>query len=430
MGRGDRFRRLKHRFENRRPSLSRLRLGRQIRDPLEQLGASVFESIQGIPTNRKKSNIPTTAEEGAAFDSVVVEASDGKLHHAGDDDSYSFSVAFSRWNSLRLGESNEGEDDDGDGDGDDDDVLATTMVMKLQILETDEVWFAIHKADDESEEKIHADDNGKTPWEELKPHLKEGGNPVAFFCVRQNRIQCARANIWRWKACDRVVISDIDGTLTKSNARGVLGTILTQNYDNVVHAGVCDLLSRLANSHTKTILEAQMPTTRILYLTSRPIHLANKTRNFLSGLTQPAANDSDTLPQGPILGFGGNLAKVLSMEVLSKSSQAFKANELERHIAGPFRRATEVELDFKMFVAAFGNNLNDVQAYHKSGVDLDKIFLIDKNSKIVTFQADDNEPPLREEGFPPHSWYNDRISAVFQGYCDTKLHSFLGMIDE
>lgn len=427
MGRGDRFRRLKHRFENRRPSLSRLRLGSQIRDPLEQLGASVYESIQGIPTNRNDSNIPTsettttTAEEGAAFDSIVVETSDGTLHHAGDDDSYSFSVAFSRWNSLRLGESNEGEDGDGD------DVLATTMIMKLQILETDEAWFGIHKADD----GIYTEYYEKTPWEELKPLLSEGANPVAFFCLFQNTIQFARANIWLWKACDRVVISDIDGTLTKSNARGVLGTILTQNYDRVAHEGVCDLLSRLANTQTsETTPEAQIPTTRILYLTSRPIHLANKTRAFLSGLTQPTASESATLPQGPILGFGGNLAKVLSMEVLSKSSQAFKYEELERHVAGPFQRATELKVDCEtLFLAAFGNNLNDVQAYHKSGLELDKIFLIDKNSKIVTFQADEKEPPLGEEGFSPHSWYNDRVSTVFNGYCDTKLHSFLGVSD-
>ena len=203
------------------------------------------------------------------------------------------------------------------------------------------------------------------------------------------------------------------------------------------------------------------PATRVVYLTARPIHLVHKTRRLLSGLQQSGlARPSEEelirfgLPKGPILGFGGNLAKVLAMEVLSKSTHTFKAGELERHVAGPFRRARARDHvlennnnegnsnrnESNTMVAAFGNTLKDVQAYHKIGIDLNRIFMIDENSRIVTFdkptpepcgsnhEPNDTEPPEGDDGshFPPHSWYSDRIGTVFEdGYGDKNLRSFL-----
>lgn len=120
------------------------------------------------------------------------------------------------------------------------------------------------------------------------------------------------------------------------------------------------------------------------------------------------------------------------MEVLSRTAQAFKAGELEKHIAGPFRRAHqqcfESNQNRNLFVAAFGNNFNDVQAYHKIGIDLDRIFVIDKNSHIATFQKTNESTITNEEGFPPHSWYRDRLSTISEeGYCDEKIFELLGI---
>ncbi len=472
MGWNQQIRNLKHRFENRRPSLSRLVLGTKIKNPLEHFDKPIYELASGIPIIKQTDSVTTTStesakvEEGAAFDSIVVEASDGSLHHAGDsgEESWSFSVAFAKWNSLRLGKSQDLEEEDDNHDNDDDEpqvppTESIAMAMKVQNMnDSEDSWFSVHNVE-ETIEKINGD-MAPWPWEELRPLLREGANHVVFFCHRRQHgddetpvLHFARASIWLWKVCDKVIISDIDGTLTKSNARGVLGTIITQNYDMVTHSGVCDLLSKLAHSqmplHTKALPESApalpLSRTRVVYLTSRPIHLANKTREFLSGLVQTVEDNATGLPVGPLLGFGGNLAKVLSMEVLSKTSQAFKAGELETRIVRPFRRArecgfqegemtTQASKDCEIFVAAFGNNLNDVQAYHKTGMDLKKIFLIDKNSKIVTFDKetiDDTEPPRGEEGFPPHSWYKDRISTVFEnGYFDEKLRAYLKVIDE
>ena len=478
------FRQMQGRIENSRRSrrVSRLVLGTKIDDPLEFFGTTTTTAAAALTSTSTSKEEETT---GTAFDSIVVEASDGKLHHAGDDGySYSFSVAFGRGNGLNLGDGDdngESENCDGEnGDGDGDKTPATTTTttttrMAMKLLDRDdgsgETLFRIHEHDPEKKEQ------NNPCWEELQPLLKEGANHVAFCCIHHDdndddknesgheNVQFARADIWLWKECDKVVISDIDGTITKSNARGVLGTILTNQYAAASHSGICHLLSEIATPE-ESPSSSSSSTKRVVYLTSRPIHLANKTRKFLSGLTQQQQrqqqqqdDDDDApgngLPEGPLLGFGGNLARVLAMEVLSKSTQAFKAGELEKHIAGPFRRCARNNQDTtqqeeerrndddsnsskdSIFVAAFGNNLNDVQAYHKIGVDLDKIFMIDKNSRIVTFdklnKAPKISPPPRkgdgdESSFPPHSWYKDCIGAIFEnGYSDKNLLFLLGV---
>ncbi len=432
------FRDIKHRFENRRKGLSRLVLGSPIEDPLEVFGTSSYSALEGLavlPSNSLAAN-EDRANEGTAFDTIVVEAFDGKLHHSGE-----FTVAFEKWNSLRLGDGISNEKDHPHDAGD---IPNASLVMKIQRTDgIGEAWFRLRDAE-ESTQDLKGPKTMTHSWEnDLKPFLKEGANPVVFCCLRKQIrngeettvMQYARASIWKWKVTDRVTISDIDGTITKSNARGVLGTILTDQYEKVCHDGICRFLSKLAASQLPdtdtTSSESSPPIHRIVYLTSRPIHLANKTRGFLSGLTQPQ-DDNDSivhgLPQGPFLGFGGNLAKVLSMEVLSKKAQAFKAAELEKHIAGPFRRARQSNPTESVFVAAFGNNFNDVQAYHKIGVDLDRTFVIDKNSKIITFDKSNASMTEEEDGFAPHSWYSDRVSTFFEnGYCDERLHMVLGI---
>lgn len=57
-------------------------------------------------------------------------------------------------------------------------------------------------------------------------NLQEGANDVVFSVTTQYQGTCrCRATIYLWKWDDKVVISDIDGTITKSDA---LGHILPQ----------------------------------------------------------------------------------------------------------------------------------------------------------------------------------------------------------
>jgi hypothetical protein len=274
----------------------------------------------------------------------------------------------------------------------------------------------------------------------LAEFLLPGRNPIRYLLVQDDKIiGVARANIYLWSYQDRIVISDIDGTITKSNARGVVDTLLTEKFQ-YCHNGVCQLLTRLSDR----------PCIQIAYLTSRPIALASATRRFLENMTQQNTQGSNQLlPPGPLLGFGGTFSELLKMELYSKTTHHFKSGVLRSQIVKPFRHAcaaAEVEestnsesSSSSVFVAGFGNSWMDVQAYHMSGIELNKIFLINKKSHICVFnkkrsfqekmvQNDDKEnesSPLTTVDIPmSREWYQTQVGTMFQqGYADVGLTS-------
>eukprot|EP00071_Canis_lupus_P031276 XP_022264833.1 phosphatidate phosphatase LPIN3 isoform X4 [Canis lupus familiaris] len=70
-------------------------------------------------------------------------------------------------------------------------------------------------------------------------NLQEGANDVVFSVTTQYQGTCrCRATIYLWKWDDKVVISDIDGTITKSDA---LGHILPQLGKDWTHQGITSL---------------------------------------------------------------------------------------------------------------------------------------------------------------------------------------------
>jgi phosphatidate phosphatase PAH1 len=264
----------------------------------------------------------------------------------------------------------------------------------------------------------------------LKPFLKRGRNPIRYLLLDEHKVVgVANANIFLWKYNDSVVVSDIDGTITKSNARGVIDTIVTDNYRHC-HKDICNLLSHLASR----------PTTQIVYITSRPLALANPTRNFLQNVRQGQAK----LPEGPLLGFGGKLPQLLLMELVSKTTHHFKSQTLWKQIVQPFRKAAKDD-DLLVFLAGFGNSMMDVMAYHSVGIHTTRLFKISKDSKIVTFdnKGSNNSKTMMEEetaklttsndgilNFRPHKWYKERIGTVYFGYSDPRLISLFNSSTE
>ena len=77
-----------------------------------------------------------------------------------------------------------------------------------------------------------------------------------------------------WDSTDLVVISDIDGTITKSDVIGLLSNAVEQ-YDSHTHRGICKLYSDLGKLNL-----------RFVYLTSRPISLMSFTRKYVVTVSQ------------------------------------------------------------------------------------------------------------------------------------------------
>ena len=90
------------------------------------------------------------------------------------------------------------------------------------------------------------------------------------------------ACIFLWSHTARIVISDIDGTITRSD---ILGNIMPLMGKDWSHSGVTSLFSNIKDNGYD-----------ILYLTSRAIGQANVTRDFLYSVRQ----GEDALPEGRV----------------------------------------------------------------------------------------------------------------------------------
>merc|ERR1711936_567746 len=82
----------------------------------------------------------------------------------------------------------------------------------------------------------------------------------------------------------RLVVSDIDGTVTKSNIRGFLLPVL--GLSDWKHDGVVELYSKIGDQGYT-----------ILYLTNRAIGQSDMTREYINSITE----NQYRMPQGPIL---------------------------------------------------------------------------------------------------------------------------------
>ncbi|CAB9506335.1 Phosphatidate phosphatase [Seminavis robusta] len=222
--------------------------------------------------------------------------------------------------------------------------------------------------------------------------LQPGKNPVRYLFRNKQKgvLGVANASIYLWSDSDRLVVCDVDGTITKSNVKGLLDTLVTEKY-SYCHDRVCRFLSNL-KERASIKAAADGAQVNFLYLSSRPLMIANSTRKFLSNVRQPTdcASSEYKLPEGPLIGFGGRLSEVMKMELVTHSVHLFKASTLIDQVVAPFCKVSEnpQAKHQSLFVAGFGNTFMDVQAYHMAGLELSKIYLIDKKSRISCLDAD------------------------------------------
>ncbi|XP_063901887.1 phosphatidate phosphatase LPIN1-like isoform X2 [Zophobas morio] len=188
--------------------------------------------------------------------------------------------------------------------------------------------------------------------------LKPGANKARFFIVTkmQGTAECF-CNIYRWSYKDKIVISDIDGTITKSDALGHLLYVLGKDW---TQSGVAQLYSIIRENGYK-----------LLYLSSRAIGQANLTRYYLQGVKQQGLR----LPDGPVLLSPDRLVTSLHREVIRKKPEEFKIACL-RDIRDLFPS------NCNAFYAGFGNRLSDHISYKAVGVPSSRIFIINSCGQV------------------------------------------------
>jgi phosphatidate phosphatase LPIN len=112
-------------------------------------------------------------------------------------------------------------------------------------------------------------------------NLRKGANTITFS-ITSGSVACS-SRIFVWDSSDHVVISDIDGTITKSDALGHFYTMIGRDW---THLGVAKLYTDVVSNGYK-----------IMYLTSRAIGQADSTRDYLKNIRQSEYQ----LPEGPVI---------------------------------------------------------------------------------------------------------------------------------
>uniref|UniRef100_A0A672N631 phosphatidate phosphatase n=1 Tax=Sinocyclocheilus grahami TaxID=75366 RepID=A0A672N631_SINGR len=201
----------------------------------------------------------------------------------------------------------------------------------------------------------------------LSLKLKEGPNDVTFSITTQYQGTCrCEGTIYLWNWDDKVIISDIDGTITKSD---VFGQILPQFGKDWTHQGIAKLYHSVAENGYK-----------FLYCSARAIGMADMTRGYLQWV-----NDRGIiLPRGPLMLSPSSLFSAFHREVIEKKPEVFKIECLTdiKNLFLPNKHP---------FYAAFGNRPNDVFAYKEVGVPLCRIFTVNPKGELIQEQTKGNK---------------------------------------
>ncbi|XP_025934935.1 phosphatidate phosphatase LPIN1 isoform X2 [Apteryx rowi] len=196
--------------------------------------------------------------------------------------------------------------------------------------------------------------------------LKNGPNDVTFSVTTQYQGTCrCEGTIYLWNWDDKVIISDIDGTITRSDT---LGHILPTLGKDWTHQGIAKLYHKVSQNGYK-----------FLYCSARAIGMADMTRGYLHWVNERGT----VLPQGPVLLSPSSLFSAFHREVIEKKPEKFKVQCLT-DIKNLFYPNTEP------FYAAFGNRPADVYSYKQVGVSLNRIFTVNPKGELIQEHAKTN----------------------------------------
>ncbi|CAH8533350.1 unnamed protein product [Dicrocoelium dendriticum] len=204
-----------------------------------------------------------------------------------------------------------------------------------------------------------------TPEQLAFLNLRWGVNEAVFSVVTkyQGTCQCA-SFIYLWNWDEKIVISDIDGTITKSDWLGHLMPIVGFQW---IHSNVAPVYYRIAQNGY-----------RFVYLSSRPIGQSRATRGFLNTVR----DRNCPLPDGPILLAPFSLIKAFQKEVIQKKAEEFKI-ECLRQVRDLFPLVEDQTHGTTALVAGFGNRPSDVLTYKAVGLRGSQIFTVNHRSEIV-----------------------------------------------
>lgn len=311
-------------------------------------------------------------------------------------DTYTFGRGWRQW--LSRSSVAASNDQSGNSEKEDTDHSKETATLTTTTKTTSVGWSADHTHPDEQVPLVPSKNYAKTlrlTSDQLKSlNLKKGANTITFSVTSayQGTATCS-AKIFFWDYDVKIVISDIDGTITKSDALGHVFTMIGKDW---THNGVAKLYTDIKNNGYQ-----------LLYLTSRAIGQADYTRDYLKKVEQ----NKYQLPEGPVIMSPDRLFTSFHREVIMRKPEIFKMACL-RDILRLFGGRNP-------FYAGFGNRITDAISYRSVDVPASRIFTIDPNGDVklellTGFKSSYiHLNDLVDQIFPP---INKAISEEFNDY--------------
>ena len=103
--------------------------------------------------------------------------------------------------------------------------------------------------------------------------MEKGSNEIQFSVLKDTQgVSKCCSNIYLWQHRDKIVISDIDGTITKSD---VLSQVFPMIGRDWAQSGVASLFTKIVNNGY-----------HIVYLSARAIGQASITKEYLASVKQ------------------------------------------------------------------------------------------------------------------------------------------------
>lgn len=236
------------------------------------------------------------------------------------------------------------------------------------------------------ESEVNLADSDKTYFktlrltsDQLKQMKLHYGENQLVFKLHEGTSQTT-SNLFLWKSTTPIVISDIDGTITKSDALGHVLNLIGRDW---THPGVATMfLDIKANGYN------------IMYLTARSVGQADTTRQYLKNVIQ----EGNKLPAGPVILSPDRTMAALRREVILKKPEVFKMSCLS-DIKNLYFNLFELSLDQGTngidvgisgavdddrtpFYAGFGNKITDAISYRSVGIPSHRIFTINPDGEV------------------------------------------------
>merc|ERR1712032_968868 len=159
-------------------------------------------------------------------------------------------------------------------------------------------------------------------------NLKPGENSARYVCPELNIL--FNFSVFLFNSTDKLITSDVDGTITKSDIKG---HVLPKLGINAHHTGVVELFHKLHQRGYK-----------IIYLTARPCAMDDGTKNYLFNTLQEANPPTLPtglyhLPPGPLLLSPTNFITGFITEVSCNGTSGRDEDEPDHKTVGDFQGA-------------------------------------------------------------------------------------------